>query len=143
MTYRVVMAPRSRWWHLLQASKNEASLAVDLYNRSGTERQLQAFIIHMALAWLKLLQAHIQRDGGDLYIRNDRGQRTRTKDGAWLHKPLSTLAKEFFDDNDARLANLSFFIGLRNHIEHRYEGDIAALVAGRTQAFLLNYDDFG
>lgn len=140
MIYRVLVAPRPRWWHLLQASKNEATLAVDLYNRSGKERQLQAFIVHMALAWLKLLQARAQRDGDDLYIRNARGQRIRAKDGEWLHKPLSTLAEEFFKSPDARHVNLTFFIGLRNQIEHRHEGDIAALVAGRTQALLLNYE---
>ena len=35
--------------HRLQASNGEVRLAVDLYNRSGHERQLEAFIIHMTL----------------------------------------------------------------------------------------------
>ncbi|MEV5961861.1 DUF3644 domain-containing protein [Kribbella sp. NPDC051952] len=134
------MAPRPRWYHQLQASKTEATLAVDLYNRSGTERQLEAFIVHMCMAWLKLLQSKVERDGGDLYIRNHRGQRQRSADGDWLHKPLATLLAEEFSDNDPRRVNLNFFVGLRNRIEHRYERDIAALIAGRTQAFLLNYE---
>jgi hypothetical protein len=32
-----------------QASKNEVRLAVDLYNRSGRERQLDAFIGHTSM----------------------------------------------------------------------------------------------
>jgi hypothetical protein len=43
------MARRPQWWHRLQASKGEVRLAVDLYNRSGHERHLEAFIIHMTL----------------------------------------------------------------------------------------------
>jgi hypothetical protein len=134
------MAPRPRWYHQLQASKTEATLAVDLYNRSGTERQLEAFIVHMCMAWLKLLQAKIECDGGDLYIRNVRGQRQRSNDGDWVHKPLASLLAEKLSFDDPRRINLQFFVGLRNRIEHRYERDVAALVAGRTQAFLLNYE---
>lgn len=54
------MAPRPRWWHQLQSSKNEARLAIDLYNRSGSERQLEAFIVHMSMAWLRLMQARTE-----------------------------------------------------------------------------------
>jgi hypothetical protein len=69
----VGVAPRPRWWHQLQASKGEARLAVDLYNRTGTERRLEAFVVHMTLAWLKALQARWERDGLDLYQRDERG----------------------------------------------------------------------
>lgn len=146
------MAPRPRWWHQLQASKKEVLLAVDLYNRSGEERQLEAFIVHMSIGWLKLLQARAERDGDDLYVRDSRGRRIRAQDSDWAHKPLKTaesdwvhkplkaLVEEFFEPKDARLANLIFFIHLRNRIEHRHERDIATLVAGRTQALLLNYE---
>jgi hypothetical protein len=134
------MAPRPRWWHQLQASKKEVVLAVDLYNRWGQERQLEAFIVHMSIGWLKLLQARAERDGDDLFARDPKGRRIRAQDGEWVHKPLKTLAEEFFPDKDPRLVNLLFFVGLRNKIEHRYERDIASLVAGRTQALLLNYE---
>jgi hypothetical protein len=40
------MAPRARWWHQLQAFKEEVRLAVDLYNRSG---QLEALIVQLSL----------------------------------------------------------------------------------------------
>lgn len=134
------MARRPRWWHVLQGSKNEVRLAVDLYNRNGMERQLEAFIVHMSMGWLKLLQAHFEMVGKDILIRDERGWRVKHPDGGYKHRGLHDLADEFFDQKDPRKANLSFFTGLRNIIEHRYERDIATLVAGRTQAYLLNYE---
>jgi len=134
------MAPRPRWWHSLQASKNEVRLAVDLYNRSGEERQLEAFIVHMSMGWLKLLQAHFEKTNRDIVIRDKRGWRVKHEDGGYKHRSLRSLIDEHFDPNDARRANINLFIGLRNQIEHRHEKSIAAFVAGRTQAHLLNYE---
>lgn len=134
------VARRAQWWHQLQASKAEATLAVDLYNRSGNERQLEAFIVHMSMAWLKLLQARFARDSLDMYVRDASGRRQRAKDGDWVTKPLSQIASEQFSAKDPRRLNLEFFISLRNRIEHRYERELASLVAGKTQALLLNYE---
>ena len=134
------MAPRAKWWHALQASKGEVRLAVDLYNRSGNERQLEAFIVHMSLGWLKLMQAHTEHSGGELYEKDARGWCRKHPEGGYLYKPLRTLLREQFPSNDPRVDNVSFFTGLRNQIEHRHEAKIAALVAGRTQALLINYE---
>lgn len=134
------MARRPRWWHQLQASKQEASLAVDLYNRSGHDRHLEAFIVHMTIAWTKLFQAVYERDGHDVYIRDNRGRRQRGRDSEWITKPLHKLMDEQFTSHDPRRVNLDFFIGLRNKIEHRYDRDVAALVAGKTQALVFNYE---
>ncbi|MDD7931921.1 DUF3644 domain-containing protein [Actinomycetospora straminea] len=139
------MARRPNWWHQMVASKNEATLAVDLYNRSVHDRQVEAFVVHMTLAWLKLIQALYMRETGpsyDLYIRDGRKRRQRTKDGDWLMKPLSLLISEVMSEQDPRRKNLEFFIGLRNKIEHRFDHEIAALVAGKSQALLLNYENF-
>ncbi|RIQ21054.1 DUF3644 domain-containing protein [Jiangella rhizosphaerae] len=135
------MAPRPRWWHQLQASKAEARLAVDLYNRSSQERQFEAFVVHMCMAWLKLLQAIYESQNLDIYARNKANRRMRTADGDWVTKPLSAILAEYMsNDQDPRRRNVEFFIGLRNKIEHRYDRDIASLVAGRTQALLLNFE---
>lgn len=134
------MPPRPRWWHQLQASKNEAILAIDLYNRSGRERQLEAFIVHMSMAWLRMFQAKVERDGGDLYVRAKNGRRIKEKNGDWRMKPLSALSELLLKPNDPRRANLEFFTELRHRIEHRYEKDIATLISGKTQAHLLNYE---
>ena len=39
------------------ASKQEAVLAVRLYNDPGRERTLESFIVHMHIAWLYAFQA--------------------------------------------------------------------------------------
>lgn len=101
---------------------------------------MEAFIVHTSMGWLKLFQAKGERDGHDLYIRDDNGRRVRGQNRDWLLKPLHTLTREMLADNDPRRASLEFFTGLRNRIEHRYERDIAALVAGRTQAWILAYE---
>jgi hypothetical protein len=46
------VAPRARWWHHLQASKQEALLAVDPYNQSNRKRRLEGFVVHMHVARL-------------------------------------------------------------------------------------------
>jgi hypothetical protein len=142
------MARRPRWWHQLEASKNEALLAVDLYNRPTRERQLEAFIVHMILAWLKLLQAKYMRDRNDLYIRDPKGRRKRGPDGDWMMKPLAALISEVFSKGDPVRVNVEFFIGLRNKIEHSYDHEVAYLVSGKCQSLLINYEravvnDFG
>jgi hypothetical protein len=134
------VAPRPKWWHQLQASKQEALLAVDLYNRSGRTRQMEAFVVHMCMAWLKLLQARWERDRQDFYVRNARGWRERSRDGDYLTQPLQRMVEKEFAAADPRRKNLEFFIGLRNRIEHRYERDIATLLTGRTQALVLNFE---
>lgn len=134
------MAPRPRWRHQLQASKEEVRLAVDLYNRSGTHRQLEAFIVHMTLGWTKLMLAHVEQSGGDFYQRDNRNRRKKHPEGGFAYKPLRTLLDELFKPNDPRVANIVFFQGLRNQIEHRHEARIAELVAGRTQALVINYE---
>lgn len=116
-------------------------MAIDLYNRSGKERQLEAFIVHMSLAWLRLFQAKVEKDGGDLYVRTKNNRRIKEKNGDWRMKPLSALIEQFLPSNDPRKANLEFFTELRHRIEHRFERDIATLVAGKTQAHLLNYEN--
>jgi hypothetical protein len=49
------------------------------------------------------------------------------------------VAAEFTED-DPRRKNLEFFIGLRNRIEHRNDANVALLIAGKTQALVLNYE---
>ena len=95
----------------------------------------------MSIAWNKLLQAKYQRDKIDFYVRTPRGHRQRTRDGDWVTKPLHQMVAEQFADSDPVRANLLFFIGLRNKIEHRHEKDIAAVVTGRTQAYILNFEE--
>ena len=135
------MAPRPRWWHQLQASKKEALLAVDLYNRPGDDRRLEAFVVHMHLAWLYMLQARFERDGIDFWYRK-KGRRVRGKDGEFRTWELATCLKEQFPNaNDPIRRNVEFFIGFRNKIEHRYEQLLGTVIGGKCQSLILNYEE--
>jgi hypothetical protein len=51
------MAPPARHTHMVEASKDEAVLAVRLYNDPSEARSFEGFVVHMHLAWLYLLHA--------------------------------------------------------------------------------------
>lgn len=117
-------------------------LAVDLYNRTGTERRLEAFVVQMTLGWLKALQARWERDNLDVYERDDRGRRIRGQYGDFLTISLGKMLRKEFKPRDPVRKNIEFFIGLRNRIEHRYDADTALLVSGKTEALMLNYERY-
>jgi hypothetical protein len=71
------MARRAKWWHVLQASRKEALLAVDLYNRAASERSLEGFVMHIHVAWLYLLHAKFERDGVDCRYKGPNGRFVR------------------------------------------------------------------
>lgn len=134
------MAPRPKWWHKLQGSKQEALLAVDLYNRSGEQRRLEAFVVHMQIAWLYLLQARFERDGVDFYYRDSNGRRKKI-DGEFMTWDLARCIKEVFpNQNHPVRRNVEFFIAFRNKIEHRYEQLLESMVAGKAQSLIMNYE---
>lgn len=126
---------------MLQASKKEATLAVDLYNRASGDRSLEGFVVHMHLAWLYLLQARFVRDGIDYRYRKSNRVFERV-DGEIKTWDLARCVREqYTNQSDPVRSNIEFFIRLRNKIEHRYERLLAVVVAGKTQAQMLNYEE--
>ena len=83
---------RPRWSITLDASKDEAILAVDLYNQSRRPRRLEGFFVHMHLAWLYLFEAQYQQSRTDYHYRLSNGHYERvdgepkTWDLAKLHE---------------------------------------------------------
>lgn len=137
------MARRTRIWHMVQASKAEALIAVDHYNTNAERRSLEAFVVHMHLAWLYLLHAEFTRDGVDFRYWDDRFRPPRLHriDGEPKTWEVAKCASHRWRDvHDPIRLNLEFFIGLRNKIEHRYQERIGLAVAGHAQALLLNYE---
>lgn len=62
----------AKWRSMLRASQDEALLAVELYNGLRQARRLEAFYVHMHLAWLYALHAKFSRDSIDYrYWRAD------------------------------------------------------------------------
>lgn len=134
------MPRRPGWWYELRASKHEALLALDLYNRSTGERRLEAFAVHMQIAWLYLLHARFERDGVDYWYRDKASRRIRVDGGEFKRWDLARSIKHEFSDSSPIRLNVEFFIGLRNRIEHRYAQLLESLVVGRCQALVLNYE---
>jgi len=115
---------------------------VDLYNRSSSERSLEGFIVHMNLAWLYLLHARFDRDGIDFrYWEKGHRRLARVDNEPRTWELARCLVKEYPDSNDPVRRNAEFFIQLRNKIEHRYDTLIAVVIAGKTQAHMLNYEE--
>jgi hypothetical protein len=139
------MGRRTQAWHMVQASKAEALLAVEFYNTTGERRSIEAFVVHMHLPWLYLLHAGFRQAGTDYrYWRDlDSGRKVLERvDGEPKTWDLARCARERWprDDEPVR-KNLEFFIGLRNRIEHRYQESIGLMVAGHAQAMLVNYEE--
>ncbi len=130
---------------MAQASKAEALLAVEFYNTTGERRSLEAFIVHMHLAWTYMLHAEFLRDGVDYrhWETRQNGRRCLVRvDGEPKTWELALCVKERWPkDNDPVRRNLEFFIGLRNRIEHRHQDAIGLAVAGHAQAMILNYEN--
>lgn len=134
------MPPRPKWWRILAESRRQACVAVDFYNRSGDRRSYHDFVMHMHTAWLYLLQAEFERGGVDYIYRNSRGHALKTKDGDRKIWDLERCVKERFAENDPVRANLEFFIGLRNKVEHRYQDALLVATAGMAHAYVINYE---
>jgi hypothetical protein len=131
---------RARWRVALDCSRDEALLAVELHNQPRRERRLEGFYVHMHLAWLYLLQAEFHRAGVDFRYRlpNGRFERVDGEPKAW--DLLRCVKERFPNEGDPVRKNLEFTIGLRNKIEHRYQGEIAAATQGLAQALVINYE---
>jgi hypothetical protein len=137
--------PRKHW-PMVDASRDEASLAVRLYNDPAEVRAFEGFIVHMHVAWLYLLHAQFTRDSKDYrYWRKDKPRLLEKIHGEPKRWELARCVKERWPDpKDPVRANIEFFIGLRNKVEHRYAKQQQALVAvvgGQAQALLLNYEE--
>ena len=129
---------------MVDASCDEAQLAVRLYNDPLEPRSFEGFVVHMHMAWLYLLHAELDRDDVDYrYWRTRR--RLERVDGEPKRWDLATSVRHRWPDEEQPVrANLEFFIALRNKIEHRYAREqtaLAAAVGGQAQALLLNYEE--
>lgn len=134
-----------RFRHYLVAAKEEALLACELYNARRRPRNLEAFLVHMCIAWTNLLQALCERDSFDYYYRTANGRFVRVN-GEKKSWELQRLVEHYFPKpNDPARRNIEFFIGLRNKIEHRLsekqQKALLEVVSGKCQAYLRNFED--
>lgn len=140
------MARPPRWQATLDASVQEACLAVRLYNDSAEARSFEGFVVHMHLAWLYLLHAEFVRDGVDFRYWDPKFRKRLLKiDGEPKRWELERSMKERWpSDADPVRANLELFIRLRNRLEHRHANADEALMlnlSGHAHALLVNFED--
>jgi Protein of unknown function (DUF3644) len=76
------VARPKKHWPMVEASGDEAFLAVRLYNDATDIRSFEGFVVHMHLAWLYLLHAEFTRDNIDYrYWQRDNPRRLERIDG--------------------------------------------------------------
>lgn len=139
---------KGRTKNILMGSIDSALLAVEIYNKPRTTFRTEGFISMMIISWTKLFQAWFNHTiGNRYYYKTKSGTRYKRIDGERKAWELKTCIKEYnkLEDDplkDTVIANLHFFIGLRNKIEHRHvdKGEIDSLVFGECQSFLYNYE---
>lgn len=113
--------------NILENSINSALTAVETYNRPRVQFRIENYIILMIIAWTKLFHAYFQSEIGERYFYKEKNGRYKKIDGerkAWelteCIKEYQKMRKPYPNLTDPVVANLRFFIGIRNKIEHRY-----------------------
>jgi hypothetical protein len=130
--------------HRLIAKARESALAaVRVYNDPAAGFRSETFIVLMVIAWNSLLQATLERDGVDYYVRRTDGKQVLI-DGRAKVCDTGELALRAVRGDDRRArgirANLDFFLGLRHRIAHRYLPALDIEVTAEAQAMLLNFE---
>lgn len=134
---------------ILDNSRNSALTAVETYNRPNSQFRIENYIILMVIAWTKLFHAYFQICIGEKYFYKEKNGRYKIVDGEKKAWELKECIKNYKKNSapvpisDAVIANLVFFIGLRNKIEHRYwnSSELDILLFGECQALLYNYEN--
>ena len=134
---------------ILDNSINSAITAVETYNRPRTKFRIENYIILMVIAWTKLFHSYFQTTIGERYFYKEKNGRYKKIDGekkAWeLKECIKQYQKNAGRDklSDGVVANLNFFIGIRNKIEHRYwdSSTLDILLFGECQSLLYNYEN--
>lgn len=136
------MARPPAWRHTLDEARRQALVAIDFYNRPGDRRSFSDFIVHIHLAWQNLLHADRMRRKAEIFYRESGGRRLfkRNPDGSKKTWDLAQCVKQEFKDNDPVRVNVEFFIGLRNHVEHRFQDSVLVATAAEAHACIINFE---
>ena len=132
--------------NILKSSIDAALLAVEVYNKPRTTFRSQAYIVLMIIAWTRLFHAYFNKTIGDKYYYKKNGD-YQMIDGqerkAWELKKCIKKYEKYESLRKPVKANLQFFIGLRNKIEHRNidKKEVDTSIFGECQSLLYNYEN--
>lgn len=130
---------KTRKARILDAARHEAALAIELYNSARQPRSLEAFFIHMHLAWQFLLHAEFEHTGVDYKYRDSSGRIQRV-DGEPRTWELQRCIEQRFDPEDPVRQNLENTVKIRNRVEHRWQRELAIATGGFAQSLVLNFE---
>ncbi|MFH6602276.1 DUF3644 domain-containing protein [Maribacter algicola] len=117
---------------LIQVSKNEFILAIELFNRPSTPNRLDAFLAHFINAFEKLLKAKtIQEKGRSAIWRNSKAEKKT--------KSIREILKETFPENSPLRMNLEYIIDLRDLSTHYILPELASIASRYFQSGVFNY----
>jgi len=89
-----------------------------------------------------LAHAIFTRDDTDDRYRDAKGRFKRVEGGEIKTWELSRSIQHLCPDPDDPVRrNVEFFVPLRNMIEHRYARMLEAVVAGRAQSYIVNFEE--
>ena len=134
---------------ILEGSIDAALLAVEVYNKPRTTFRSQAYVVLMIIAWTRLFHAYFNKTIGNKYYYKDKNGHYELIDEETKERKaweLSTCIKRYGSlvepVSEPLKANLDFFIGLRNKIEHHNvaEREVDVLIFGECQSLLYNYE---
>jgi hypothetical protein len=117
--------PTATWLYDVEAAKEEARQAVDLYDRPAPHRSVGAFLLHMHRAWLFLLRARFEQEG-------------TTDARKW---ELDRCIEERWDVGDPVRKNLELTVTVRDRMRYRDEESVAVATGGYAQALLMNFEE--
>lgn len=131
---------------ILEGSIDAALLAVEVYNKPRTTFRSQAYIVLMIIAWTRLFHAYFNKTIGNTYYYKDKNGHYKLIDKKTKERKaweLRTCIQKYGSLSEPVKANLDFFIGLRNKIEHRNvtERQVDTKIFGECQSLLCNYEN--
>ena len=134
---------RGRARSILEGAIDSALLAVEIYNKPRAAFRSEGYITLMIIAWTKLFHAHFHRTIGDRYYYQNKSGRYERVDGERKAWELKTCIRRYGALDPPVTANLNFFVGLRNKIEHRHiaKREVDTLIFGECQSLLYNFEN--
>ncbi len=127
----------------VEKARESAVLAVEVYNKPATKFRSGGFIVLMCIAWTSLFHAiFFARKVKPFYKDPLHPSRYKKIDGDYKAWELGECIDQYFASNHPpERANLQFFVGLRNKIEHRSMPALDQGIFGECQALLFNFED--
>ncbi len=134
---------------ILENSRDSVLTAVEIYNKPNTRFRIENYIVLMVIGWTKLFHAYFQATMGEKYFYKEKNGRYKIVNGEKKAWELNECINKYrnmntpVQINESIVANIRFFIELRNKIEHRFwsGSELDVLLFGECQALLYNYEN--